>query len=42
LGLVSLAHAACDGQAGNTVFEDNFADDSGGWDIISGSCSRQS
>ena len=33
LGLVSLAHAACDGQAGNTVFEDNFADDSGGWDM---------
>jgi hypothetical protein len=30
--LASAAYAACDGQAGNTIFEDNFQDDSGGWD----------
>ena len=24
---------ACDGQVGNVIFEDTFADDSGGWDL---------
>ncbi len=24
---------ACEGQAGNVIFNDNFADDSGGWDM---------
>jgi hypothetical protein len=33
LAIVSMAHAACEGQAGNTIFEDTFADDSGGWDM---------
>ena len=33
LGLVSSARAACEGQAGTTIFDDNFADDAGGWDL---------
>jgi hypothetical protein len=33
LGVVSDARAACEGQAGTTIFDDNFADDSGGWEL---------
>ena len=25
--------AACEGQEGSVIFEDNFADDSGGWEL---------
>ena len=30
---IGAAALACDGQAGNVIFEDAFADDSGGWDF---------
>jgi hypothetical protein len=33
LALSTAAYAACEGQAGNVVFEDTFADDMGGWTI---------
>jgi hypothetical protein len=33
LGLVTGARAACEGQTGTTIFDDTFADDSGGWDL---------
>lgn len=32
LGFAATAAHACTGQVGPTIFEDNFADDSGGWD----------
>ena len=32
----AAASAACTGQAGNSVFEDSFGDDSGGWDFSGG------
>lgn len=32
---LGTAAFACDGQVGASIFEDNFADDSGGWDMSS-------
>jgi hypothetical protein len=32
-GLMSASALACDGQVGKTIYEDTFADDSGGWDL---------
>jgi hypothetical protein len=31
--MLGAAAQACDGQTGSVIFEDNFADDSGGWDL---------
>ena len=31
----ATAALACDGQSGVSIFEDKFADDSGGWDMSS-------
>jgi hypothetical protein len=33
------AALACDGQVGKVIYEDTFADDSGGWDLTAGSTS---
>jgi hypothetical protein len=31
IAAANVAHAACDNQAGDVIFEDTFSDDSGGW-----------
>jgi hypothetical protein len=34
LGLATTVAAACPGQTGKVIFNDNFSDDSGGWDSV--------